>query len=502
MDTTQQNELLTPEERLRLLGDRLLASILKNSEVSKKNKSYIFSLFDTDVFRNENYLLYYTLYRFRDLDITMDNEFLEMYLLSNIKVLKEAGNKIDLLAFKEEGQDENISYIGATIKQFNRLQGMQIMDTDAFKLTCEKYRITFMSIEAGRIYSTADRILNVGLTEGRRDMMGYEDSKAYINREFARIDAISSRDAGEGFVSMRGFEESEDKKKIEKITDWGITELDNAFGGIFTGWLINILAPPKNGKTKFCANIAHRACVENGAPIVVWAPEGGRKAFDSQLRAKHFSYKYNKDVTEVRKKKVGVDANIIRTGQFPNEELRQLEDASRIDLYNNPKHGEVLYIEMPFILENLISDIDTAVQTTGAKLVVIDYAQLISSDKYKRSEAVTETYKALLQYVGDKNVTILTPAQYTQEFIKEVAKNGEGKVDTRTAGAESSEVIRAADINVALWASEEDLIRGQMDILSIPSRASQTFPKFTILHELGCCDFYNMPSYMKMEGNS
>lgn len=500
MSDTEQ--ILTQDEELRLLGDNIIASLIQDTPECIKNRSLVFGMYTTDMFKDENYLIYYLLYRFRESKLTPDAKFLELFFMNNSKVLKDAGEKLDLTAFVEKDVDEITSYIAATSKHFTRLQKMRVLVNNEFMLTLEKYKLILLAIEASKIYGMASRILVDGVRVGRKDLMGYPDSKAYINREFARLDAISNREAGEGFVQMRGFNEIDDKKQIVQVSSWGITELDKHFGGIYSSKFISILAPPKNGKTKLCAQLAHRTSVLHGNGIVVWALEGGRKAFDAQLRSKHFNYMYNSGVTDIKDKKIGVDAETIKNNAFKTDQLRQLEDASRIDLYNNPNYGEVLYIEKPCNVETFIDELDTAVQTINAKVIVMDYLQLIGSESknYKKNERIGDAYIALLKYINTKNITIISPAQYTQEFLKEIAKTGaEGNIEVRGAGGESAEIIRTPDINIALWASAEDLIRGQMSFLSVPSRGSQPFPKLDVLCDLSCCDFYSKPEYMKGE---
>lgn len=487
-------DILSPEEKLRLFGDRIIASIIQKSEVSRKNRNHVFGTFDSSIFRDENYLIYHTLYKFRDTIPVIDEEFLSIFLTNNMKVLDTAdGTNINLSAFSTGEEDDRLSYIGATLNQFVRLQKANVLDEDAFKLTCEKYRLTWLSIEGNKIYAEAEQILLNGVKKGRKTLMGYEDSKTFISKEFARLEGVSSRDAGEGFVSMRGFDEDDDKKQSQKICDWGINELDKHFGGVYTNNFISILAPPKNGKTKFCANLAHKVAVENGLSVVIWAIEGGRRAFSSQLRAKHFDYMYNREITDVSKKITGISAGVIKDNKYPNERVKQLEMASRADLYNNPKYGEVMFIEKPCNCETFIQDIDTAVKDTDAKLVVIDYLQLIGSATGKSEyERVSEAYIKMLKYCNEKNITVISPAQYTQEIIKELVKSG-GNSELRVGGGKSGEVIKTPDINIALWATEEDLIRQQMSMLSIPSRTAMPFPKFDLRADLAVCNYTSLP---------
>lgn len=499
MDEMNTQDLLTPEEKLRIFSDKLLASIIQKSEICKKNKNHIFGSFEPSMFRDENYLIYSAVFKFRDLGTTLDSEFLEIFLTHNEKMLENAnGRFINLKAFATSEEDERLSYIGATIKQYVRLQNMPVLDEGEFKLMCEKYKMVWMGIEASKIYSKGEQILTNGIKEGRRYLSGYEDSKSFINREFSRLEGISTRDAGSGFISMRDYVEEEDTKKIERVAYWGIKELDDHFGGVYTSNFISVLAPPKNGKTKFTAHLVHNALVE-GTSVVAWILEGNYKEFNSQLRAKHFDYVYNKDVVDVKKMVTGIRAKDIKDGTITSEKLIQLEQVSREDLFTNPKYGELTYIDKPCNVETFIGEIDTAVQSSNAKFVVIDYLQLVGSSTNKgETERVAEAYISLLKYCKEKNLTVLSPAQYKQEVVNDLAKS-DGDMELRVSGGKSGEVVKTPDINIALWATAEDIIRHKMSILSIPSRSAEPFPKFDIVHNLDVCNFMSVnPSGSKV----
>lgn len=492
MEEINTQELLTPEEKLRIFSDKLLASIIQKSELCRKNKNHIFGSFEPSMFRDENYLIYSIVFKFRDLGVTLDSEFLEIFLTNNEKMLDSAnGRYINLKAFATSEEDEKLSYIGATIKQYVRLQNMPVLDEGEFKLLCEKYKMVWLGIEASKIYSKGEQILLNGVKEGRKYLSGYEDSKSYVNREFSRLEGISSRDSGSGFISMRDYSEEEDTKKIERIAYWGIRELDEHFGGIYTSNFISILAPPKNGKTKLTAQLVHNALME-GTSVVAWVIEGNYKEFNAQLRAKHFDYTYNKDVVDMKKRVVGINVKDIKENNIASERLKQLEAVSKEDLFSNPKYGELTYIDKPCNVETFIDEIDTAVQSSNAKMVAIDYLQLIGScTNMSETERVAEAYISLLRYCKEKNLTVISPAQYKQEVVADLAKS-DGNSEMRVSGGKSGEVVKTPDINIALWATAEDIIRHKMSILSIPSRNAEPFPKFDIAHDLGVCNFMSI----------
>ena len=87
----------------------------------------------------------------------------------------------------------------------------------------------------------------------------------------------------------------------------------------------------------------------------------------------------------------------------------------------------------------------------------------------------------------------ISPSQFTQDFMNEMAKSKDGQQhEVRTAGGESSEIIRTPDINIALYASTEDLIRREMTIMSVPSRLAEPFPDIKIYVDLCSCVFSSM----------
>ena len=55
---------LEPKERVADLSDSILASVIGVDDVSRANRTLLFSIFTPKVFRNENHILYKILYNF------------------------------------------------------------------------------------------------------------------------------------------------------------------------------------------------------------------------------------------------------------------------------------------------------------------------------------------------------------------------------------------------------------------------------------------------------
>lgn len=491
----EDNSLLTPEENLGILSDTIIASIIKDDEQSRQNRVELFSKLSPEVFRDENYAICKVLYNFMEEKITPTVDFYRMYLLRNEKLLRDAGDKLDINTFSDLDEDPAVGYVLGVLKKLVRLQQEETLSTEDFKIKLELYKIEFRAIETANIYNQAKVILNEGLQIGRVRKQGYEDSTTYVKERLASMDGLLDRSSGEGFLdaSKVGMRDNS-RSKPEKIGEFGIDVLDKHYGGIYTKLFYSVIAPTKGGKSKFCTALAHN-CLMNGVSGVVWAVEGGYESWLAQLRAKHFHYLYNKDVTDVTQLTFGVTQQVILSNSFKTDALRELEEQSRLDLFTNPSYGNLYCIDKPFEADTCLEYLTTAIKLNGAKFVVIDYIQLVGGNNTKKNERIGETYQKLLKWCNANNVALISPAQFTQEFMKALSTSKDlDSIETRVSGGESSEVIRTPDINIALYATPEDIQHKQMKLLSIPSRYAEPFPATDIYADLSVCDFSSLES--------
>ena len=485
----EENEVvLTPEEKLAEMSDLLIQSIIKTDQ--KENRTLLYGQLSPKVFMNENYIIYSVFYNFKDRGIVPDEKFLEMYLMRNTKFIEDCKQYIDLTAHQNEDEDKYVAYVGAVIKQFVRLFQLEPLDYEKFKLTIETYKLEWSAYEMGKAYSQSKQILYDGVQIGSKFYQGYEDSAGFAKSKMADIEAVLDHSAGAGFIdsSIGGLEDSDDVE-AEIIGDFGlIWELNQYLGGIYTSLFYNVMAPTKGGKSKFTSRMIHNIAVEHGNPVSVWAHEGGVKAWWAQLRAIHFEYFYHNLYQKIPR----LDQKAILYNKYPSEDIKQMEEASRNDLFTNPKYGKILMIDRPFKVETFIDEIETSVQLNHSKAILIDYLQLIGWDSKNLSkpQAIGRAYQELLAYAKKRNVMVVSPSQFTQDFVNEMARSSEGSShELRTAGGESSEIVRTPDINIALYANTEDLQRGDMKILSIPSRLVEPFPAIPIKVDLARCIF-------------
>lgn len=488
---------LTPEERLAQLSDAILSTILGKTKECKLLRQSVFSQIVPKVFKDENHIIYKVMYKFRDRGIVPDEEFLRMYLLRNENAILESKGYIDIEAFSELDDNPAIAYTMAVLKKYVRLTMIPPLDEDSFALTFEKFKMEYRNVRLEELFKESETVLTDGLQIGRKFLHGADAAVSYMKVGVAEIESVIDTQAGSGFVdsSLEALNDSDEQPAV-KIGDFGmVSELNEHLGGIYTPMFYSIVAPTKGGKSKFTTRLMHNIVVENGHNVVVWAQEGGKKAWWAQLRAIHYDWFYNRNEPDITKHKTGVNQDIILKGAYANEDIRSLEAASALDLFSNESYGNIVMIERPFKVETLVEELETAVKMNGAKAVLIDYLQLIEWETkgMTKSQAIGQAYQKCLAFCKRNNVALISPSQMTQEFLKEMAtaRDGSNK-ETRTVGGESSEVIRTPDINIALYGTVEDIRNGNLKVLSVPSRMCAPFPAFDIYVNFAVCQFASL----------
>lgn len=497
-EDSKGDDILTLEEKSKRLSDKIIACLFQEDEVGLYSRNTLFSSMKPEVFRNENFVLYSILYHYRDRikNVNIDREFIELYLDGNKDLIDKSRSFVDVHAYGEVDGSEIVGYIVGVLKHYNRLKGFETMTKQDFDLVLEKYMVVFKQLEAQKVYVDATIILQDGKKIGRKNYIGFDDSYNYTRRRLAEIEGLIDRNQGSGFTSMRDIilNQKDEDVKNDKIADFGkLTKLNEYYGGIYSRTFYEVLAPSKGGKSKFCARVCHTATVVYGNNVSVWAVEGGNEAWTAQMRAIHFDYCYNEGVS-YKEKKYGVCQDMILKGTYPDNEIRDLESTSALDLAVNTEYGNIDFIDRPFNVETFLDDIDASVKANNSKLLIVDYLQLMqtSGNKTER-ERVADAYKMLLGYCRKSNIAVLTPAQYKQVSIDSFSNSkATDDLEVRTAGGVSAEVFRTPDIIISLWASTADLRNKRMKILSVPSRLAIPFPPIDCYADLGPCQFISI----------
>lgn len=473
------------------MQDMIFSSLFKTDENVATRKQFLISMLSGANIFNDEYFVFFTL--IKDFPrINANKDFLEVFLRTN-KGMFSKHKSIDMNKYKLSDADPYTEFATSVVSIFNECCTRQVAEEDFYR-NVEMFRMEYVNAESVKILEDSAMIVAEGVTERGRTYTGYSDMRAYSKNKFMRLDNLMNKSDRKGIIVYGvNDDEEEESGKVKLISNYGIEALDKAIHGIYEGDMISLLAPAKGGKSRMATFMLHNALV-NGVNIAMWSIENGYKGWEALLRARHFYYFYEKKNPDGEVKRF-INADMIRKGELPAD-LEEMELASWTDLKCNTAYGRITNIDEDFDADTFLEVLDNAVTMGGAKLVCIDYLQLITSGKgnnaASKNDRISEAYKKSLQYLKSKKIAGIFPAQLKQTVVGNLNKvNGDDLINTemRDSAGESYEVIKTPDVNLSLYATMEDLRNGSMKLLSIPSRNSQPFEPIELACDLGTCTF-------------
>lgn len=495
-------EYLSYEDKAQIAADKLIAQMLRGGPKNAEMRRWFYSRAIPGLFKDENYLIYDTLYRMRGENFTVDNEFMELYLNMHLEDVEKASGQVNLEKHPEVDGSRARGFIAGTLGHMKSLADLPEMDEEEFRLTYEKYTIYYQYIEGSKTYMDALQILQDGLKPGNSRTLksGFDSSVEFVRRSTANIDGKVDKGNGTGFQTLKDMilnpEEVTSQPRL--VGSFGqIEELNKHYGGIYSGMLITIAGPTKGGKTKLCTRIIYDAYV-NGENISAWPVEGGKEMFMAQMRAIHFHEVYNagKPVSEWLR---GVNQVNILHGKL--DELSstipfaELESQSAMDLVMNVKHGSLDIIDRTFDVDTFIDDIELSITSNDSSIAYVDYVQLLQSKRgLSGREALESAYPRILDLTKKYNTAFISPAQYSQNSIRDLSKSKGDMPDMRTAIGESAAIFRSSDLVISMFSTPEEIKQKQVRFVGVPSRVAQPFDTFSAYADLGSCYFSSMES--------
>lgn len=479
---------------------KLLEKILKGI-VGKKENAYIRKQElnrvyngDLTVFKDEYFIIINIVMENMRNQSVVDKEFIKMYLRINKGKIQNLRN-VNIQKYALIGDDGYEEFTKSVLSIFERSEKEEIEDSEYFT-TLEKYKMHYMSVGAVELLEESAQILIEGKNIGGKKLVGLQDMCKHIKAGMLKIENMENKTDRKGIITfgVNDEEEDEESSRVKLVTTFGVEELDKHIS-VYEGDMVSILAPAKGGKSRFVTKVLHNAVVNHGQNVVMWSIENGYKGWEYLIRARHFTHFYVDTEVDVNNKRVITD-DMIRKGKL-DQEMKELEQASYTDLKTNSNYGKITVIDAEFEVETFLDVLEEAVNTTGAKLVCIDYLQLLTASGrgVSKTEVIGDAYKKVLQYLKKKKIAGLFPAQLKQTVVGSLGNKEEEdlvNLELRDAAGESYEVIKTPDINLALYGTPEDIRNGSMKILSIPSRNSATFDPINMYVDMGSCSFYSL----------
>lgn len=489
-DNTQNNQ---EQEETMSIQEKIFCGLytIDDRDTNLEFKSYFRNnLSDAKIFKDEFALLKTLLDEFPK--IVPDAQFIKMYIITNRSRVSNNPN-INLEDFRNgENSDPLQEFTDSVISIYNNIMAHTIESNEYFKAV-EMLKMEYITEKGIQVLEEGAVIASEGLKLRGKVLSGFEDMSTHVLTNINELKRVESGSTRRGTVTF-GVNDQKDGEtsQLKLVTKFGIKGLDDALGGLYEGDMCSFIAPPKGFKSRIAVYILHHAVV-NGVSSVMWSLENGVEGISSIIRARHFEYYYNRNVTDINQRKV-IDSDMIRKDEM-TPELRELERISHQDLRTNQEYGQLTLIDEDFVPETFLEVLSDAIDKYGAKLAIVDYLQLLvpTDSKKPKNQAIGDAYKESLQFCKRKKIAGLFPGQIKQETISSMTKkDGEidlATIDLRDGGAETSEVIRTPDINIGIYGTLEGIARGDIKLLSIPSRNSKPFTPIQLYAQGGIATF-------------
>lgn len=457
-----------------------------------RRQDFIKTFNDPKVFEDEYYILAIIVKEFPKMSLR--KLFISTWMVNNKAVIAKMSN-VTLSKFKVTADDDEFVGFKESVESlYDELQ-KTTFDSSDFLDALEIYKMNYITEKSVSILEECTNILANGIRVKGKDVVGYSDMRTHLKNGFKILDDMNESKERKGLITY-GINDVEDaeleQESIKLVCPYGIESLDKHVGGIWEGEMVSLLAPAKGGKSRMATYILHNAVV-HGVNVIMWSIENGYKGWEALIRARHFDYFYNRNLSDGSTRK-WVNDDHIRKGSL-DPETKKIELASWTDLKSNHTYGKISSIDEDFDVDTFIEVLDNAVKATGAKLVCIDYLQLVqATSSISKHDRVAAAYQKTLQYLKANKIAGIFPAQLKQTFTGSMGKMNIDdmiNMELRDAAGESYEVIKTPDVNIALYANVEELKQGKMTLLSIPSRNHKPFEPIHLNCELGSCTYYD-----------
>ena len=279
------------------------------------------------------------------------------------------------------------------------------------------------------INSFVEQLHNMSLNNEPLDKM-----LAYMDKTHNQLNHNESDDNKNFIAQLKDFREEIQKR----MTTEGITGITTGFSQLdeFTnGWqetdLIIVGGASSMGKTSFAVTLAYNSAV-SGKPTAI------------------FSYEMSaiQIVQRIISTNSGVKQRWLNKGALDKKELKQIDDTI----------GKIESI--PLIIDDcnntslsyLMTKIKQYVHTSGVKLVMVDYLQLVSASSGRsgnREQEVAKVARGLKNLAKELNVCIMALSQLSRG-VGQRSNSRPTLSDLR----ESGEIEQAADVVVLLYRPE------------------------------------------------
>jgi replicative DNA helicase len=327
----------------------------------------------------------------------------------------------------------------------------------------QQLRELYADRRTGETATRALQILTQGVTEGKRELRGHADARAFLLSGLADIEReLDAASAPEGDMRAEGRQIKDDYMRREAqraagtAVSTGIPGLDLMLGGGYQRGELGLVAGYVSaGKSKWCAQTAWHA-VTQGRNVVIFTSETLRSQVRYSILARHSRLEQFglKDGINTRDMKAG-------TLKDKNAFAAVLHDWS-----TSPAYGHCYVAQVPrgATVGTLESRLARLARDWTADLVIVDYLALLHPEVRHRDlreslvEILKEGKQVATTYQDGLGVPLLSPWQIRRESRDEASKRGGY---TLSSLSETAEASNTPDVVLGLLEPDSDDSRGR-----------------------------------------
>lgn len=458
--------------------------------------------FPINIFFNEHYFIYQV---FKESKVRLFNiEQLKALIDANASDILDTPY-MDLKVISKldngrivEDQEKIDSFTSDMIDLVTELSNTYVSDVD-FESACEQYLEAYKNELVKKTSNTMSMIMqSTGYDErlkrgGLKHWQGRDAAIKYYNMQMAKLRQLDEDNATKAvvidsdYVARENEIDANGESDVDALLDYGIEEMDKVCLKLRRTNMIEMMGPPKGGKTTFTGYLVERALREK-LNVAIWALEGKYSEWMSLLLTLTISH-FEEDPLDLNRGKV-------LNREFKNNIERQAVATART-LLASPERGKLTFIEGTAYIEDFLDVLADHYQNVNAYdvLVIDSPINILSRNGKGKTERISEGYMLLKDFVANRvpgGVLCLVTAQLKQDSIDKLRAKPNETIDV-TAGGESAETIRTPDEVIGLFSSKLERLNGQMKIYNVASRHHEPFQDFFVGCDLASGNFYSKP---------
>jgi hypothetical protein len=314
---------------------------------------------------------------------------------------------------------------------------------------------------------------------------GQEDAEMYYADRQAVLRSLDEESA----IQHTVFDEqayakyAETDSNEDAILNYGLVEIDEVKGKMRRGNMVEVIGPPKGGKTTLTTFFVENA-LSSGLNVAIWPLEGTTDEWTSLISA----LMIRKDTSNGQ---LSVDKKEILNKDFSSEDQKEAANAALVQLASNKDRGRLSFIDGPCYVETMEDTLTYHYNNVNAfDVIVIDSPINVMSknNRKTKTERISECYMMLKAYVSKKmkrKAICLCTAQIKQSVVDYIRSHPEEELDV-TAGGESAETIRTPDEVIGVFSTKQEREMQRMKIYDVASRHNRNFRNSYVHCELGC----------------